>query len=60
MADGKMKEIRFQIADVTKILVAVSKIAEADNSVNMHRDGGMLMDKKGNKYEMRKRTAGTS
>ncbi len=39
MKDGKMKKIRFQIADVTKILVAVSKIAEADNKITMHKDG---------------------
>ena len=55
MQNGTSKKIRFQIADVSKILVSVSKVTAARNKVTMRDDGGEITDKEGNTFNMVKR-----
>ena len=50
--EGVIKKIKFQICDVTRILASVSKIAKADNTVTMKKNGGVIKDLKGNEMEI--------
>jgi hypothetical protein len=51
-ANGKMKRMTFQIADVTRILASVTKIAKAGNRVTMSKDENVIVDTKGEKIDM--------
>jgi hypothetical protein len=49
---GKIKKMRFQIADVTRILVSIGKVTEAGNEVVMKKKGGKIVDASGAEFEM--------
>ena len=44
--------MRFQIADVTRILVSIGKVTEAGNEVIMKKKGGKIIDASGAEFEM--------
>ena len=50
--EGIVKKIKFQICDVTRILISVGKITKADNEVVMSKTGGKIVDSKGNAIEL--------
>ena len=52
MPDGRIKKMRFQIADVTRVLVSIGKVTQAGNDVTMSAKGGKVVDKLGNEYNM--------
>jgi hypothetical protein len=52
MPNGKLKRMRFHIADVTRILASVGKITDAGNEVRMRKSGGEIVDPKGEKFPM--------
>ena len=49
---GIAKKMRFQIADVTRILVSVGKVTKAGNQVIMEKDGGKVVDANGAQFSM--------
>ena len=50
--EGVIKKMKFQIADVTRILASVGKITGAGNDVIMQKNGGKIKDKNGKAIEM--------
>ena len=46
--EGVTKKIKFQMADVTRVLASVGKIASAGNQVIMSKQGGVIKDKDDN------------
>ena len=52
MEDGVVKRIRFQIADVTRILVSVGKVTKAGNQVVMEKKGGKVIEPNGRQFNM--------
>ena len=50
--EGIIKKMKFQICDVTRILGSVGKITKANNSVNLNKDGGKIVDKNGEEIEI--------
>ena len=50
--EGVIKKMKFQIADVTRILASVGKITGAGNEVLMQKNGGKIKDTNGKDTEM--------
>ena len=50
--EGVVKKMKFQIADVTRILASVRKITKAGNKVTMHKTGGLIKDVGGSEIEI--------
>ena len=50
--EGVTKKMKFQICDVTRVLGSVSKIAKANNEVNMDKAGGKISDSNGDEIKI--------